>query len=185
MANFQVLSTLVLWDNEPALPPNTLPRKRDLYTRLVYARRLPGLGRLAYYLLKLMGSEIPRPVRIGEDFELAHGGFGVVIHPQTVIGDRVKLYPGVTLGRADIYRPATQSKFGGILVEDDVILAPGAKVLCQEGQLRIGRGTVVGANAVLLESTGEYEIWAGMPARCVGRREALSREIAPPGGDVP
>jgi len=28
----------------------------------------------------------------------------------------------------------------------------------------------VGANAVLLESTGENEIWAGVPARCVGKR---------------
>ena len=27
-----------------------------------------------------------------------------------------------------------------------------------------------GANAVLLSSTGENEIWAGAPARCVGRR---------------
>jgi len=36
--------------------------------------------------------------------------------------------------------------------------------------LRVGRGTVVGANAVLLESTGENELWAGVPARKVGLR---------------
>jgi len=29
----------------------------------------------------------------------------------------------------------------------------------------------VGANAVLLQSTGENEIWAGIPAKCVGKRE--------------
>jgi serine O-acetyltransferase len=57
------------------------------------------------------------------------------------------------------------------VLEDDVILAPGAKVLCKEGLLVVRRGTVVGANAVLLESTGEWEIWAGMPARCVGQRD--------------
>jgi serine O-acetyltransferase len=78
----------------------------------------------------------------------------------------------VTLGRADVHRPAEQSAFEGIVVEDDVILASGAKVLCRQGILRIGRGTVVGANAVLLESTGENEIWAGVPARCLGKREA-------------
>jgi serine O-acetyltransferase len=30
---------------------------------------------------------------------------------------------------------------------------------------------MLGANAVLLESTGENEIWAGLPARKVGMRD--------------
>jgi serine O-acetyltransferase len=144
--------------------------RRDIYSRLVYARKIPLLGGIAYYTLKLMGVEIPRPVVVGEQLELAHGGSGVVIHPKTTIGKRVKIYPGVTLGRADIYRPAILSNFEGIVVEDDAILCPGAKILCKKGILRIGRGSVVGANAVLLESTGENEIWAGVPAKCVGKR---------------
>jgi serine O-acetyltransferase len=144
--------------------------RRDIYSQLVYARNIPLLGGLAYFLLKLLGVEIPRPVKVGDHLELAHGGFGVVIHPRTTIGKRVKIYPGVTIGRADIYRPAAQSRFEGIVVEDDAILCPGAKILCKEGVLRIRRGSVVGANAVLLESTGENEIWAGVPARCVGTR---------------
>ncbi len=145
--------------------------KRDLYTRLVYARKNRLVGRAAYYLLKLLGIEIPLAVNVGEQLELAHGGFGVVIHPKTSIGERVKIYPGVTLGRADIYRPAAQSKFEGIIIEDDAILCPGAKILCRSGVLKVGRGTVIGANAVLLESTGENEIWAGVPARRVGTRD--------------
>ena len=145
--------------------------KRDIYYRLINARTFPVIGGFAYYVLKLLGAEIPRPVKIGADFELVHGGFGVVIHPNTRIGDRVKIYPGVTLGRADIFRFASQSRFEGIVVEDDAILCPGAKILCKEGILRVGRGSVVGANAVLLVSTGEKEIWAGVPARCVGRRD--------------
>lgn len=83
----------------------------------------------------------------------------------------MKIYPGVTLGRADIHRPITASAFEGIVIEDDVILCPGAKILCKQGIMRVGRGTVVGANAVLLDSTGEMEIWAGVPARLIGRRE--------------
>jgi serine O-acetyltransferase len=145
--------------------------KRDIYSRLVNARTSPIIGGIAYYLLKLLGAEIPRRVKIGKDFELAHGGFGVVIHPNTTIGNRVKVYPGVTFGRTDIFRPAAQSKFEGIVIEDDAILCPGAKILCKEGVLRVGKGSVVGANAVLLESTGVNEIWAGVPARCVGMRD--------------
>jgi serine O-acetyltransferase len=144
---------------------------RDLPSSLVYARSWPLVGRLAYYALKLLGVEIPRAVPVGPGFELAHGGVGVVIHSKSSLGAGVKIYPGVTLGRADIHRPIEQSRFQGIVIEDDVILAPGAKVLCKEGVLRVGRGTVIGANAVLLQSTGEDEIWAGVPAKCVGKRE--------------
>jgi serine O-acetyltransferase len=144
--------------------------RTDFYTDLVYARQTPLLGKLAYFLLKLLGAEIPRSVTIGPGFLLEHGGFGVVIHSLTQIGARVHIYPGVTLGRADIYRPSSESRFVGILVEDDVIISPGAKVLCIEGTLVVRRGSVIGANAVLLQSTGEDEIWAGLPARCVGKR---------------
>lgn len=142
----------------------------DFYTRLVYARQLPLVGKLAYYLLKLLGSEIPVSVSIGSDFLLEHGGHGVVVHSKTIIGDRVHIYQGVTIGRGDIYLPSPKSNFEGVVIGDDVILSPGSKVLCKEGVLMVGDGTVVGANAVLLESTGDYEIWAGSPARCVGMR---------------
>jgi serine O-acetyltransferase len=80
------------------------------------------------------------------------------------------------VGRADIYQPIQASKFEGIQIGDDVILSPGCKVLCREGTLKVGNGTVLGANAVLLQSTGEYEIWAGSPARCVGTRPQRDRE---------
>jgi serine O-acetyltransferase len=143
----------------------------DFITRLTYLSKKPLIGRLAYLGLKLLGVEMPRPVPTGTDLEIAHGGFGIVVHSKAQIGDRVKIYPGVTLGRADIYKPAAESRFEGIVIEDDVILSPGCKVLCKEGTLHVGKGTVIGANAVLLESTGEWEIWAGMPAKQVGKRE--------------
>jgi len=143
---------------------------RDIPTTLVYARNRPVIGRLAYYLLKVLGVEIPLSVPIGIEFELAHGGVGVVIHSSSKIGNRVKIYPGVTLGRADIHIPVERSDFEGIEIEDDVILSPGAKILCKKGVLRVGRGTVVGANAVLFDSTGVDEVWAGIPARYIGGR---------------
>ena len=148
---------------------------KDLYTRLLYARRSPIFGRLAYYLLKLLGVEVPLSVEIGEDVVLLHGAFGLVVHPECQIGSHVKIYPGVTIGRADIYRRIEDSDFEGIFIEDDVILAPGSKVLCKHGTLRVGRGTVLGANAVLTESTGLNEIWAGIPATCVGERTPRSK----------
>ena len=144
----------------------------DLITTLAYARTNKVFGKLAYYGLKLLGVELPMPVRIGEDLEIAHGGFGIVIHSSSIIGDRVKIYPGVNLGRSDIHRPMSESRFEGIVIEDDVILSPGCKILCKEGILYVRKGTVIGANAVLLESTGAGEIWGGIPAKLIGKRES-------------
>ena len=70
--------------------------KKDFFSRLVYARKSPLFGKFAYLILKTFGIEIPRSVEIGENFYLVHGGFGVVIHPNTIIGDDVRIYPGVT-----------------------------------------------------------------------------------------
>ncbi|MFN2216239.1 MAG: serine O-acetyltransferase [Anaerolineales bacterium] len=145
--------------------------KKDVYTFLLYARSWPLLGKLAYFLLKMLGAEIPRSVKIAPGCLLLHGGFGVVIHPKSVIDGNVRIYPGVTLGRADIQIPADQSRFEGIHICQGAILTSGAKILCKEGTLTVGQGTVIGANAVLLESTGENEIWAGIPARKIGNRE--------------
>ncbi|MEI7576166.1 MAG: serine acetyltransferase [Armatimonadota bacterium] len=138
--------------------------------KLVYLRRKPVVGKLAYYMLVLFGADIPRSVPIGKHFRLQHWGIGVVIHNLATIGDRVNIFNGVTVGRADAYRKKG-TQFEGIVIEDDVMLGTGCKVLCKEGILRVGKGTSVGANAVLLQSTGEYEIWVGAPARCIGKRD--------------
>jgi len=144
--------------------------KRDFHTRLMYSRQNPVFGKLAYFLLKMLGCEIPLAVKVAPGCVLLHGGFGVVIHPTTVLDENVRIYPGVTLGRADIHVSAEHSDFQGIRVEAGAILGSGAKILGKNGLLVVGRGSVIGANAVLLESTGENEIWAGVPARRVGNR---------------
>jgi serine O-acetyltransferase len=148
---------------------------QNIYSRLVYGRRLPLLGRLCYILLKALGSEIPRSVIIGRDFHLVHGGVGTVIHPNCEIGNNVTIYQGVTIGRGDVHRSPEESRFKGIKLEDNVIVGAGAKILCTIDVLQVRAGTIVGANAVLLQSTNPGEIWAGIPARCIGSRgEPLS-----------
>ena len=153
--------------------------RRDLPTTLVYARSIPFIGWFAYYLLKILGIEIPRSVAIGEDFTLVHGGYGVVIHRDSVIGDRVKIYTGVVLGRADIHLSADVSKFKKIIIENDVILAAGSKVLGKVGEMRVAERTVLGANAVLLESSSPGGVWAGIPARRIGDRDRTQNARAP------
>ncbi|MGQ3294298.1 MAG: hypothetical protein ACT6U0_19060 [Shinella sp.] len=93
-----------------------------------------------------------------------------MIHPFTTIKDNVTIYQGVTIGRGDPWIPGKQSPSKHVTVEDDVILCAGAKVISGVDGVVIGKGTVVGAGAVLTKSTGEYEIWAGVPATRRGER---------------
>jgi serine O-acetyltransferase len=146
----------------------------SLQDRLLRASRLPLVGRPAYLALKLLGVEFPREVRLDGPVELAHGAVGLVVHRATRLGRHIILMPGVVIGRSDSWIPPEQVAHlgGGVVVGDHVTLGAGARVLFEAGQdLVIAEGSVIGANAVLRESTGPYEIWAGIPARRVGMRE--------------
>lgn len=141
--------------------------------RLVRASRNRVFGRLAYLALKSLGVEFPRSVQWAAPLELAHGAVGLVVHGRTRIGNGVTLMPGVVLGRSDSYIAEPPGATGRIAIGDRVTVGAGAKVLFRSGEeLVIADGTIVGANAVLLESTGPDEIWAGNPARRVGTRTA-------------
>jgi acetyltransferase-like isoleucine patch superfamily enzyme len=54
-----------------------------------------------------------------------------------------------------------------IVLEDDVWL--GANVVVLKG-VRIGRGAIVAAGAVVTRSVPGFEIWGGVPARRLGER---------------
>lgn len=123
---------------------------------------------LARELLLIIGPDVPARVEIGDGLRLQHRARGAVIHPDTVIGRDVTIYHGVTIGRADAIRPRQQSKMERIEIGDGVTLLPGCVVLGGDGVTRIGNGTVIAANAVVLGSTGDHEVWAGVPARRVG-----------------
>ena len=143
--------------------------------RLIGLRRRPVIGGMVHRLLRYAsGIEVPDSVEIGVDFQVRHHGFGIVIHPLTRIGDHVRVFQGVTVGRSDVWIPRSRSDFGGIEIGDHVWLCAGAAVIGGASPLSVGTGTVLGANAVLLRSTGDWEIWAGAPARTVGERAPIS-----------
>lgn len=113
---------------------------------LIRLREIPALSRIAYYCMKLLGVELPLKVKVGSNFKLEHGGVGVVIHQKTRIGNNVKIFQGVTVGRLDVHRPCN-SDFE-IVINDNCILCAGAKVLVK-GKGELPAGTIVGANQVL------------------------------------
>ena len=138
---------------------------QKLIIGFIHGRKIPFIGVIFYFILKLLGIEIPIGVKIGKKLNLVHWANGLVIHPSTIIEDNVKIYQGVTLGRGDIYKSAKDSKMEGILIKEGAVICAGAKILCKEGILIIGKNTVIGANSVITSSTGDNEIWAGIPAK--------------------
>ncbi len=96
------------------------------------------------------GIDIHPGAVIGSHFFIDHGT-GIVIGQTTVIGNRVKLYQGVTLG--GLSTRGGQSLAGvkrHPTIEDGVTLYAGATIL--GGETVIGRDCVIGANAFVTKS---------------------------------
>jgi serine O-acetyltransferase len=95
------------------------------------------------------GIDIHPGAEIGEFFFIDHGT-GVVIGETTVIGNRVRLYQGVTLGARSFPLDENGKPIKGVprhpIVEDDVIIYSGATIL---GRVTVGHGSVVGGNVWL------------------------------------
>jgi len=94
------------------------------------------------------GIDIHPGATIGESFFIDHGT-GIVIGETSIIGDRVRIYQGVTLGALSVRdRGRTDKPHGSKrhpTIEDDVIIYANATIL--GGNTVIGQGAVVGGNA--------------------------------------
>lgn len=98
----------------------------------------------------LTGIDIHPGATIGEYFFIDHGT-GVVIGETTVIGNRVKLYQGVTLGALSTRGgQKLRGKRRHPTIEDDVTIYAGASVL--GGDTVIGQGSVIGSNVFITKS---------------------------------
>ncbi len=98
------------------------------------------------------GIDIHPGARIGERCFIDHGT-GVVIGETTIIGDRVRLYQGVTLGALSLPTGTARLKQGQKrhpTIEDEVIIYANATIL--GGDTVIGRGAVIGGNSFVTES---------------------------------
>jgi serine O-acetyltransferase len=115
------------------------------------------------------GIDIHPGAEIGASFFIDHGT-GVVIGETTLIGDRVRVYQGVTLGALSVpqgeNRPTPGHRRHPTL-EDDVVIYANATIL--GGQTVIGQGSVIGGNAFVTASVPPGSKVAG-----AGRTAALA-----------
>src|SRR6185369_16327781 len=109
----------------------------------LYALDVPIIPRMMNeWIHQRTGIDIHPGARIGKSFFIDHGT-GIVIGATTVIGDRVRIYQGVTLGALSL--PAGKARLQEHTkrhptIEDDAIIYAGATIL--GGDTVIGKGAV-------------------------------------------
>src|SRR3954447_6945274 len=112
----------------------------------------------------ITGIEIHPAARVGDGLFIDHGT-GVVIGETADVGDNVTIYQGVTLGGTGFASGKRHPT-----VEANVTIGSGAKLL---GPIRVGHGSKIGANAVVIHDVPPNSTVVGNPGhpvRVEGRR---------------
>ncbi len=100
------------------------------------------------------GIDINPGATIGNEFFIDHGT-GIVIGESSVIGNRVKIYQGVTLGALSVKKEKAATKRHPT-IEDDVIIYAGSTIL--GGKTVVGHNSIIGGNVWLTESVEPYSL---------------------------
>jgi serine O-acetyltransferase len=106
-------------------------------------------------------SDIDPHMKFGSDFMLPHPN-GVVIHEDAVIGNNCMVMQQVTIGMTAEGKAPT--------IGNDVYIGAGAKIL---GNVRVGDGVRIGAQAVVLSDVPAHCTVVGIPARIIRRSPSV------------
>ncbi|XP_050369672.1 serine acetyltransferase 2-like [Argentina anserina] len=121
-------------------------------------RRILALA-LQSLVSEVFGVDIHPASKIGEGVLLDHGT-GVVIGETAVIGNRVSLMQGVTLGGTGKEIGDRHPKIG-----EGALIGASATIL---GNINIGRGAMVAACSLVLKDVPAHSMVAGIPAKVIG-----------------
>lgn len=111
------------------------------------------------------GVELPWSASVGRNVVIEHQG-GIVIHGDAVIGDGCTIRQGVTIGNRSVDAPFDVPTLGR-----DVNVGAGAVIV---GKIRLGDGSSVGANAVVLHDVPAGVTVVGIPAKPLSTPAALT-----------
>ena len=155
------------------VPSHTL--RRAWYTRVVGLSIGPHSSLLMGLRLEFRGR--PRDGRAGiviGDHTVVNAGCHLDGRGGLTIGDNVSVSPGtwIITDEHDVNDPRFPEILAPVTIEDYVFV--GAKAMILPG-VRIGRGAVIGAGAVVTHDIAPRHIVAGIPARTIGERRGEPR----------
>ena len=111
------------------------------------------------------GIEIHPGAKIGKNLFIDHG-MGVVIGETSEIGNDVTIYHAVTLGgispSIDSERQRHEKRHPTI--GNDVVIGSGAQII---GPVKVGSGSRIAANAVVVNDVPEDSTMVGIPAKAI------------------
>ena len=111
------------------------------------------------------GIEIHPGAKIGKNLFIDHG-MGVVIGETAEIGNNVTIYHAVTLGgiAPSIDSDNQRNEKRHPTIGNDVVIGSGAQII---GPIKIGNGSRIAANAVVVNEVPENSTMVGIPAKAV------------------
>ncbi|SFZ90958.1 serine O-acetyltransferase [Flaviramulus basaltis] len=109
---------------------------------------------MSEYIHGITGVDIHPGATIGESFYIDHGT-GIVIGETSIIGDKVKIYQGVTLGGIQVSKDLAKVKRHPT-IQDNVTIYANATVL--GGEIVIGANSIIGANVWITHSVPENSL---------------------------
>ncbi len=128
----------------------------------ILRKLLSVIYHVLYKLIQIItGIELPCEVPIGRNFVIEHSG-GIVISGFASFGDDCRIRNGVVVGLSRVDEPCAPQ------IGNDVDIGTGAKVL---GNIRIGNGVRIGANAVVITDVPDDCLAVGVPAAIKPRRK--------------
>ena len=111
------------------------------------------------------GIEIHPGAKIGRNLFIDHG-MGVVIGETSEIGNNVTIYHAVTLGgiSPSIESEKQRHEKRHPTIGDEVVIGSGAQII---GPIKVGSGSRIAANAVVVNDVPENATMVGVPAKII------------------
>lgn len=104
------------------------------------------------------GIQVPIGTDIGYGLKFFHHGC-IIVAQSAKIGNNVSIHQGVTIGRV------FAGNYAGVpTIGNNVVIFAGAKLL---GNIKVGDGAVIGANAVVVKDVPSNAVVAGIPAKVI------------------
>jgi len=154
-----MVESILLSPSLKALVYHKMAHRYYKKNRLFLARFLSQRAR------KITGIEIHPGATLGKNVFIDHG-MGVVIGETAIVGNNVTIFHGSTLGGIGGEKGEKRHP----TVEDDVLIGAGAKVL---GNITIGKGAKIGANAIVLHDVPPYSTAVGVPAKIIDNKDRI------------